>query len=116
MRRHHRRVFNFVFHLTRQRQDAEDLTQTTFIKAFTHLGSFDGSRPLILVLARTATVATALKIRWVKVGFAAAVAAIERTMRALRDGAPLPELASGQRMEQLTTASAWKQRTKDYLD
>ncbi len=48
--------------------------------------------------------------------FAAAVAAIERTMRALRAGEPLPELASGQRMEQLTMVSAWKQRTKDYLD
>lgn len=55
VRRHHRRVFNFVFHLTRQRQDAEDLTQMTFIKAFTHLASFDGSRPLInwlLTIAR----------------------------------------------------------------
>jgi RNA polymerase sigma-70 factor (ECF subfamily) len=55
VRRHHRRVFNFVFHLTRQRQDAEDLTQMTFIKAYTHLGSFDGSRPLInwlLTIAR----------------------------------------------------------------
>jgi len=55
VRTHHRRVFNFVFHLTRHRQDAEDLTQMTFIKAYTHLGSFDGSRPLInwlLTIAR----------------------------------------------------------------
>ncbi len=43
VRVHHRRVFNFVFHLTRQRQDAEDLTQQTFIKAFTHLQRFDGA-------------------------------------------------------------------------
>lgn len=55
VRAHHRRVFNFVFHLTRQRQDAEDLTQQTFIKAFTHLRRFDGRRPLInwlLTIAR----------------------------------------------------------------
>ncbi len=45
VRTHHRRVFNFVFHLTRHRQDAEDLTQLTFIKGFTYLGAFDGSRP-----------------------------------------------------------------------
>jgi len=55
VRAHHRRVFNFVFHMTRQRQDAEDLTQQTFIKAFMHLQRFDGTRPLInwlLTIAR----------------------------------------------------------------
>ncbi len=58
VRAHHRRVFNFVFQLTRQRQDAEDLTQQTFIKAFNHLARFDGSRPLInwlLTIARNGT-------------------------------------------------------------
>ena len=52
---HHRRVFNFLCHMTRQRQDAEDLTQQTFIKAFNHLDSFDCARPLInwlLTIAR----------------------------------------------------------------
>lgn len=52
---HHRRVFNFLCHLTRHRQDAEDLTQQTFIKALRHLDSFDCSRPLInwlLTIAR----------------------------------------------------------------
>ena len=58
VRAHHRRVFNFVFQMTRQRQDAEDLTQQTFIKAFQHLAGFDGSRPLInwlLTIARNNT-------------------------------------------------------------
>jgi RNA polymerase sigma-70 factor (ECF subfamily) len=44
--------------MTRQRQDAEDLTQQTFIKAFQHLAGFDGSRPLInwlLTIARNNT-------------------------------------------------------------
>jgi RNA polymerase sigma-70 factor (ECF subfamily) len=56
--RHHRRVFNFIHQLARQRQDAEDLTQQTFIKAFTHLARYDGSRPLInwlLTIARNNT-------------------------------------------------------------
>ncbi len=44
---HHRRVFNFLRHMTRHHQDAEDLTQQTFIKAFHHLASFDLRRPLL---------------------------------------------------------------------
>src|SRR5476651_395531 len=52
---HHHRVFNFLYQMTRQRQDAEDLTQQTFIKAYHHLPRFDPRRPLInwlLVIAR----------------------------------------------------------------
>ena len=45
--RHGRRVFNFLHQLTRHRQDAEDLTQRTFIKAYQGLGRFDPERPLI---------------------------------------------------------------------
>lgn len=52
---HHRRVFNFLFHLMRHRQDAEDVTQQTFLKAYHHLAGFDCARPLInwlLTIAR----------------------------------------------------------------
>lgn len=52
---HHRRVFNFLYQMTRHQQDAEDLTQQTFIKAFHHLARFDQQRPLInwlLTIAR----------------------------------------------------------------
>jgi len=52
---HHRRVFNFLYHLTRHRHDAEDITQQTFLKAYQHLDSFDCARPLInwlLTIAR----------------------------------------------------------------
>lgn len=52
---HHRRVFNFLNQMTRQHQDAEDLTQQTFVKAFHHLARFDQQRPLInwlLTIAR----------------------------------------------------------------
>jgi RNA polymerase sigma-70 factor (ECF subfamily) len=55
VQRHSRRVFNFIFQLTRQRQDAEDLTQQTFIKAYRNLHRFDCARPLInwlLTIAR----------------------------------------------------------------
>ena len=52
---HHRRVFNFLSQMTRHHQDAEDLTQQTFIKALHHLARFDQQRPLInwlLTIAR----------------------------------------------------------------
>jgi RNA polymerase sigma-70 factor (ECF subfamily) len=47
VRTHHRRIYQFLHQMTRQHQDAEDLTQQTFIKAFNHLAGFDGRRPLL---------------------------------------------------------------------
>ena len=55
VRLHHRRVYNYLCQMTRHHQDAEDLTQHTFIKAHQHLARFDRSRPLInwlLTIAR----------------------------------------------------------------
>jgi len=55
VRLHTSRVFNYVLHMTRHRQDAEDITQQTFIKAYTHLASFDPTRSFIawlLTIAR----------------------------------------------------------------
>ena len=31
---HYRRIYNFIYQMTRQQQDAEDITQQTFVKAF----------------------------------------------------------------------------------
>lgn len=47
VRRHSRRVYNFLHQFTRHHQDAEDLTQQTFLKAYQNLHRFDCSRPLI---------------------------------------------------------------------
>lgn len=52
---HHRRVLYYLCNMVRHRQDAEDLTQQTFLKAYRHLDGFDCSRPLInwlLTIAR----------------------------------------------------------------
>lgn len=55
---HSRRVFNFLYQMTRHRQDAEDLTQRTFIKAYQNLARFDPQRPwinwLLTIARRTA--------------------------------------------------------------
>lgn len=55
VRLHHRRVYGFLYQMTRQREDAEDITQQTFIKALRHLHRVDPERPVIhwlLTIAR----------------------------------------------------------------
>ncbi|MBL9187965.1 MAG: sigma-70 family RNA polymerase sigma factor [Opitutaceae bacterium] len=47
VRRHHRRVYTYLHQMTRHREDAEDLTQQTFIKALRHLDRVDPDRPVI---------------------------------------------------------------------
>jgi RNA polymerase sigma-70 factor (ECF subfamily) len=58
VRRHHRRVFAYLYQMTRHREDAEDLTQHTFLKALRHLDRVDPDRPviswLITIARRTA--------------------------------------------------------------
>lgn len=55
---HHQRVLNFVYQMTRHRQDTEDLTQQTFVKAFQHIDRVDPTRPIVnwlLTIARRTT-------------------------------------------------------------
>lgn len=47
VKRHHGRVFAFLFALTRHREDAEDLTQETFLRAWDKFHRFDQDRPLL---------------------------------------------------------------------
>lgn len=47
VRRHSRRIYNFLHQFTRHHHDAEDLTQQTFLKAYQNLHRFDCERPLI---------------------------------------------------------------------
>lgn len=42
IRRHQSRVYSTIFHMTFNREDADDLTQETFIKAYRALKSFKG--------------------------------------------------------------------------
>lgn len=49
------RVFRFLIQFVRNRHDAEDLTQQTFLRAYAHIGRFDPARPMInwlLTIAR----------------------------------------------------------------
>ncbi len=55
VRLHSKRLFNYLYHMTRHRHDAEDLVQQTFVKAYQNIGRFDPQRPLVnwlLTIAR----------------------------------------------------------------
>lgn len=61
--RYHARVFGFLLTLTRHRQDAEDLTQETFLRAWNKFAKYDPALPLLpwlLTLARRQSI-TALR-------------------------------------------------------
>ncbi|GAB5562329.1 MAG: sigma-70 family RNA polymerase sigma factor [Synoicihabitans sp.] len=47
VRIYHRPIFNYVVRMLGQVQDAEDVTQETFVKAFRSLHKVDTSRPLL---------------------------------------------------------------------
>lgn len=45
LREHHRRAFSFAYRMTGNREDAEDLTQDAFVRAFRARERYDVSRP-----------------------------------------------------------------------
>ncbi len=52
--RHSKKVFNTMYRITRNRQDAEDALQDAFLKAFVHLKNFDGRSSFSTWLTRIA--------------------------------------------------------------
>src|SRR6266849_292434 len=53
-KRHQRRIFALAFRYTRVREDAEDIVQETFQKAFVHLHKFEGKSCFSTWLTRIA--------------------------------------------------------------
>src|SRR5712672_2073383 len=53
-KRHQRRIFVLAFRYTRVREDAEDIVQQTFQKAFVHLQKFEGKSSISTWLTRIA--------------------------------------------------------------
>jgi RNA polymerase sigma-70 factor (ECF subfamily) len=54
VKRHEQRIFFVAQRITRTREDAEDVVQQTFQKAFTHLGRFEGRSAFSTWLTRIA--------------------------------------------------------------
>ena len=66
MRRYHVRVFAFLLALTKQRQDAEDLTQETFLRAWDKFHRYDLAQPLLpwlFTLARRQSIAALRRLK-----------------------------------------------------
>lgn len=64
--RYHARVFAFLLTLTRHRQDAEDLTQETFVRAWKKFHRYDPAQPLLpwlFTLARRQSIAALRRAR-----------------------------------------------------
>ncbi len=53
-KRHYRKVFHETYRITRNRQDAEDALQESFLRAFCHLNNFEGRSSFSTWLTRIA--------------------------------------------------------------
>lgn len=61
--RHSKRTFQTVCRITKNREDAEDVLQDTFLKAFAHLQNFDGRSKFCTWLTRIAINSALMTLR-----------------------------------------------------
>jgi len=61
--RHERKIFRLAQNITRNREDAEDVLQDSFVQAFTHLDAFQGEARFSTWLTRIAINQALMKLR-----------------------------------------------------
>jgi RNA polymerase sigma-70 factor, ECF subfamily len=61
--RYERKIFRLAQHITQNNEDAEDVTQEAFLKAFEHLGEFQGNSRFYTWLVRIAVNQALMKLR-----------------------------------------------------
>lgn len=61
--RYNRRIFRLTKHITQNQEDAEDVMQEVFLKAYTHLGGFEGNSKFYTWLVRIAVNESLMKLR-----------------------------------------------------
>ena len=63
VRRYEGKVFRLAHHVTQNREDAEDVLQETFLKAYEHLGQFRGDSKFYTWIVRIAVNQALMKLR-----------------------------------------------------
>ena len=63
LRRYERKIFRLALHITQNREDAEDAMQEAFLKAYEHLGEFEGNSRFYTWLVRIAVNQALMKLR-----------------------------------------------------
>jgi RNA polymerase sigma-70 factor (ECF subfamily) len=58
-----RKIFRLAQHITQNQEDAEDVLQETFLKAFEHLGNFQGQSKFYTWIVRIAVNESLMKLR-----------------------------------------------------
>src|SRR5436190_23124801 len=61
--RYERKIFRLAQHITQSREDAEDVLQETFLKAYEHLHQFQGNSKFYTWLVRIAVNESLMKLR-----------------------------------------------------
>lgn len=61
--RYNRKIFRLAKHITQNDEDAEDVLQETFLKAFEHLGDFQGNSKFYTWIVRIAVNESLMKLR-----------------------------------------------------
>ncbi len=61
--RYERNIFRLAQHITQNREDAEDVLQDAFLKAYTHLGDFQGDSRFYTWLVRIAVNESLMRLR-----------------------------------------------------
>ncbi len=63
VRRYERKIFRLAKHITQSDEDAEDVLQETFLKAYGHLGEFQGASKFYTWIVRIAVNESLMKLR-----------------------------------------------------
>ena len=63
VRRYERKIYRLAMNITQNAEDAEDVLQETFLKAFEHLGDFQGNSKFYTWLVRIAVNEALMKLR-----------------------------------------------------
>src|SRR5215470_10132572 len=63
VRRYENKIFRLGLHITQNREDAEDVLQETFLKAYEHLDQFQGNAKFYTWIVRIAVNQALMKLR-----------------------------------------------------